>query len=96
MSTDQSVFPDLDAVLAVSRVEVVSNVEIETIKGALRWLFDEVQKHKTPIDAKEGGPELDDLRKLGDKQTASMQALQEKQVSCTALNDATYASLDKP
>lgn len=95
MAAVQSGFPDLDAALTVSRVQVVSNVEIDTIKGALQWLFDELQKQQQPAssgDATSLQARLDDLRKLNDEQKTLVAALQEQQVSCMPSNEATYAS----
>ena len=89
MAAASSTFPDLDLTLAVSRVEVVSNVEIETIKTALRWLFDEAQsQRKAAAVAKAANPQnqMDELGKVVQDQSASVQALQEQQVI-----DATYA-----
>lgn len=83
MTAAASVFPDLDVALAVSRVEVVSNVEIETIKIALRWLFDQAQsqrKSAETLDASTTQNQIDDLNKRMQEQTASVAALQEQQV----------------
>ena len=77
-------FPDLDLALAVSRVEVVSNVEIETIKTALRWLFDEAQNQRTagtadPVTAQE---KVDELNRVVQDQQARLKAIEEQQVHC--------------
>lgn len=95
MATVQSGFPDLDAALTVSRVEVVSNVEIETIKGALRWLFTELQEKRAPAsaDGMAVTPEqLDELRKSSQEQKALLTAVQEQQVPSMPPNDATCAA----
>ena len=95
MAAIQSEFPDLDAALTISRVEVISNVEIETIKGALRWLFTELQQQRAPAsaDGMTVTPEqLDELRKSGQEQKALLTAVQEQQVPSLPLNDATYAA----
>ncbi|KAL0040320.1 hypothetical protein WJX77_003396 [Trebouxia sp. C0004] len=82
MSATQSEFPDLDAALALERVEVVSSVEIETVKRALRWLFDELQRQRAPADSTNAAITSDDLqalRKSGEEQKAVLAALQEQQ-----------------
>ncbi|KAL3151133.1 hypothetical protein ABBQ38_012999 [Trebouxia sp. C0009 RCD-2024] len=82
MAAVASVFPDLDLALAVSRVEVVSNVEIETIKTALRWLFDEAQSQRKAAETSDPSAthsQIDDLNKRIQQQTASVSALQEQQ-----------------
>ena len=89
MGAASPAFPDLDLTLAVSRVEVVSNVEIETIKTALRWLFDEAQSQRKAAAAADTiipQTHMDELDKIVQHQKASLQALQQQQV-----NDATYA-----
>lgn len=96
MAAVQSGFPDLDAALTISRVEVVSNVEIETIKGALRWLFTELQQQRAPAtaDGMTVTPEqLNELRKSSQEQKALLTAVQEQQVPSMPPNDATYAAL---
>ncbi len=95
MTAIQSGFPDLDAALAVERVEVVSSVEIETVKRALRWLFDELQRQRAPADLTNAVVTSDDLqalRKSGEEQQAVLAALQEQQVPCMPLSGATYAA----
>ena len=95
MTAIQSGFPDLDAALAVERVEVVSSVEIETVKRALRWLFDELQRQRAPADLTNAAVTSDDLqalRKSGEEQQAVLAALQEQQVPCMPLSGATYAA----
>ncbi|KAL0045027.1 hypothetical protein WJX82_005766 [Trebouxia sp. C0006] len=82
MSAAQSAFPDLDAALALERVEVVSSVEIETVKRALRWLFDELQRQRAPADSTNAAITSDDLqalRKSGEDQKAVLAVLQEQQ-----------------
>lgn len=83
MAAVASVFPDLDLTLAVSRVEVVSNVEIETIKTALRWLFDQAQGQRKAAEMSDPSAtqsQVDDLNKRLQQQTACVSALQEQQV----------------
>ena len=94
MATVASVFPDLDLTLAVSRVEVVSNIEIETIKTALRWLFDQAQSQTKA--AKTSDPlatqtKIDDLNKRIQEETACVTALQEQQV-LQPRDDVNYAA----
>ena len=92
MADVQPAFPDLEAVLTVSRVEVVSGVEIETIKAALRWLYDEVQKRPDgQLDTSPMQTQLEELRKADVQQTASTDALRQQQVLGMLLTDATYA-----
>ncbi|DBA79439.1 TPA: hypothetical protein ACH3X2_007713 [Trebouxia sp. C0005] len=82
MSATQSEFPDLDAALALERVEVVSSVEIETVKRALRWLFDELQRQRAPADSTNAAITSDDLqalRKSSEEQKAVLAVLQEQQ-----------------
>lgn len=95
MSATQSEFPDLDAALALERVEVVSSVEIETVKRALRWLFDELQRQRAPADSTNAAITSDDLqalRKSSEEQKAVLAVLQEQQVPCMPFNGATYAA----
>lgn len=95
MSATQSEFPDLDAALALERVEVVSSVEIETVKRALRWLFAELQRQRAPADSANAAitsDELQALRKSGEEQKAVLAALQEQQVPCMPFSGATYAA----
>ena len=90
-----SAFPDLEAALTISRVEVVSNVEIETIKTALRWLFDEAKSRRNAscaLDAPGIQKEIADISKLGQEQAASIKALQDQQVLQSS-SDATYAAV---
>ena len=90
MAAVVSGFPDLDVALAISRVEVVSNVEIETIKNALRWLFDEAQQQRKTggiSDATAARKKADDLEQLAQEHKVAVNALQEQQVC----SDATYA-----
>ena len=92
MADVQSVFPDLEAALTVSRVEVVSGVEIETIKAALRWLYDEVQKRPVgQLDASPIQTQLEELRKADVQQAATTDTLRQQQVLCMLLTDTTYA-----
>lgn len=94
MAAVASVFPDLDLALAVSRVEVVSNVEIETIKTALRWLFDEAQSQRKAAETSDPSAthsQIDDLNKRIQQQTASVSALQEQQV-LQPRDDANYVA----
>jgi len=95
MSAAQSAFPDLDAVLALERVEVVSSVEIETVKRALRWLFDELQRQRGPAESPNAAITSDDLQALrtsGEEQKAVLAVLQEQQVPCMPFSGATYAA----
>ena len=95
MSAAQSAFPDLDAALALERVEVVSSVEIETVKRALRWLFDELQRQRGPAESPNAAITSDDLQALrtsGEEQKAVLAVLQEQQVPCMPFSGATYAA----
>ena len=80
MASGASEFPDLDVALTVSRVEVVSNVEIETIKVALRWLYDQAQNQQKAGETADAQKQIDDLNKSVQEQSARVTALQEQQV----------------
>lgn len=95
MATAVSAFPDLDLALAVSRVEVVSNVEIETIKTALRWLFDEAQHQRQKADTSDTPAtqkQIDDLHRLIQEQKTFVNSLQDQQVG----NDSTVPMRPMP
>lgn len=80
MASGASPFPDLDVALTVSRVEVVSNVEIETLKVALRWLYDQAQNQRKAGETADAQKQIDDLTKTVQEQSARVTALQEQQV----------------
>lgn len=76
-------FPDLDAIFTLSRVEVVSNLEVEAVKGALRWVFQELQKQQTAsrsFDPSAMHNQIQELVAARDEQKATAQALQNQQV----------------
>ena len=94
MAAGTSAFPDLDVALTVSRVEVVSNVEIETIKTALCWLFDQAQNSRKAVEASDVSAtqtQIDDLNKLVQEQSTRVTALQEQQVFLPR-DDVNYAA----
>ena len=98
MRAIQSEFPDLESALALERVEVVSSVEIETVKRALRWLFDELQRQRAPADSTNTAITSDDLqafRQSAEEQKVVVAALQEQQVPCMPFIGATYAATMK-
>lgn len=83
MSEVQLDFPDLDGALAVSRVEVVSNVEVAAIKGALRWVFEELQRQhaaKQLSDAAALQQQIQDALSACKEQKAAIESLQDRQV----------------
>lgn len=80
MASGASAFPDLDVALTVSRVEVVSNVEIETIKVALRWLYDQAQNQRKAGETADAQKQIDDLNKSVQEEGSRVTALQEQQV----------------
>ena len=89
MASGATAFPDLDIALTVSRVEVVSNVEIETIKVALRWLYDQAQNQRKAGEAADAQKKIDDLIKSVQEQSARVTVVQEQQV----LNLVTIATM---
>ena len=91
MTSVASAFPDLDIALTVSRVEVVSNVEIETIKVALRWLYDQAQKQREAGETADAQKQIDDLHKSVQEQSDRVAALQEQQV-LNLVNDVNYVA----
>lgn len=83
MGEVQLQFPDLDSTLAVSRVEVVSNVEVEAIKGALRWVFDELKKQQAASrlpDTAAMQQQIQDALAITSEQKAAIETLQNQQV----------------
>lgn len=77
-------FPDLEATLTVSRIEVVSNVDLATIKRALRWLFDELQKQqaaKQPSDTAAIQQQVQDALAACKEQKTAIESLQNRQVT---------------
>ena len=76
-------FPNLDTILTLSRVEVVSNLEVEAVKGAFRWVFEELQKQQTAsrsFDPSAMQKQIQELLAARDEQKATAQALQKQQV----------------
>ena len=87
MGEVQLQFPDLDSTLVVSRVEVVSNVEVEAIKGALRWVFDELKKQQAASrlpDAAAMQQQIQDALATATEQKAAIETLQNQQVCVPA------------
>lgn len=80
MASGASLFPDLDVALTVSRVEVVSNVEIETIKVALRWLYDQAQSQRKAVETADAQKQIEDLNKAVQEQGVRVASLQGQQV----------------
>ena len=87
MGEVQLQFPDLDSTLVVSRVEVVSNVEVEAIKGALRWVFDELKKQQAASrlpDTAAMQQQIQDALATTTEQKAAIETLQNQQVCVPA------------
>lgn len=84
MGEVQLQFPNLDSALAVSRVEVVSNVEVDAIKAALRWVFDELQKQQAAnrqSDPAAMQKQIQDALSASKEQEAAIETLKNQQVS---------------